>query len=116
MSPAHPELAAGRWWELSLVEQLAIVGSEVERALDWASENNPGYSRRALERGRELLDLTIADSLPLHRLKELTRTRETLLDYFLGDNGLGSTEAAWRRYFAACGLAAALRKERSREQ
>jgi hypothetical protein len=116
MSPAHPELVAGRWWGLSLVEQLADVGSEVERALDWASKNNPEYSRRALERGLELLDLTIADPRHLHRLKELTRPRETLLDYFLGDNDFGSTEAAWRRYFAAFGLAAALQKERSREQ
>jgi hypothetical protein len=89
MSPAHPELVAGRWWTLSLVEQLANVGT---------------------------LDLTIADPRHLHRLKELTRTRETLLDYFLGDNDFGSTQGAWRRYFAAFGLAAALRKERSREQ
>jgi hypothetical protein len=32
---AHPSLAAGRWRTFSLMEQLAHVGSEVERALNW---------------------------------------------------------------------------------
>jgi hypothetical protein len=31
MSHAHPELAAGRWNSLSFLEQMANVGSEVER-------------------------------------------------------------------------------------
>jgi len=29
----HAELAAGRWFDLSLVEQLAHIGSEVDRAI-----------------------------------------------------------------------------------
>jgi hypothetical protein len=33
MAPLHASLAAGRWTELSVVEQLANVGSEVERAI-----------------------------------------------------------------------------------
>ena len=111
MSPQHPELAGGRWRTLSLVEQLANVGSEVERALSWASKDNPEYSRMALERGMELLELTIADPKHRHRLKELTRLREALLDYFLGENQFGSTASGWRSYFDAYGLAFALRKQ-----
>ena len=44
MTAQHPELAAGRWQTLSLMEQLANVGSEVERALNWAAKGNAEYS------------------------------------------------------------------------
>lgn len=115
MSPLHPELAAGRWQALSLVEQLANTGSEVERALNWSAKGRPDYTQNALERALELLDLTIAD--PKHhgrlgRLKELTRLREVLLDYFVGENQFGSSGASWRSYFHPFGVAVALRKER----
>jgi hypothetical protein len=109
----HVGLASGRWWELELVEQLAHVGSEVERALTWAAKNRPDLSRNALERALELLDLSLAD--PEHRahkgrLKELTRLREVLLDYFVGGNEFGCSEADWRSYFGAFAMAAALRR------
>jgi hypothetical protein len=108
MSAVHSELAAGRWYTFPLVEQLANVGSEVERALSWTAKGNAEYSRRAITRGLELLGLTIADPRHRHRLKELTRLRETLLDYFWGENEFGSGERTWRRYFQAYGTAAAL--------
>jgi hypothetical protein len=113
MNEQHEELAAGRWQTYSLVEQLANVGSEVERALDWTAKGNAEYSARALERGLELLGLTIADPRHRHRLRELTRTREALLDYFWGDNEFGSEERNWRRYFQAFSMAAAIRRERA---
>jgi hypothetical protein len=111
VSPLHQELAAGRWQTLPLVEQLANVGSEVERALDWVAKGSSEYSMRAPCRGLELLDLTIGDLRHSGRLKELTRLREVLLDYFLGDNRFGSTGSGWRSYFHAYGLAAATKKE-----
>ncbi len=107
----HQELAAGRWRTLSLLEQLANTGSEVERALNWAAKGNSDYSARAVDRGLELLGLTIADPKNRLRLKELTRVREALLDYFLGSNEYGSSPAAWRSYFRAYGMAVALRRQ-----
>ena len=109
----HPSLAAGRWSRLSLVEQLANVGSEVERALTWQNKKNPEYSRLAFLRSLELLGLTIADPRHQRRLKELTRLREALLDHFLGDNAYGSTEKGWRAYFFAFGYAASLKRHKS---
>jgi hypothetical protein len=94
MTPAQRETpAAGRWREFSLVDQLANVGSEVERALNWLNKGNPEYSRLAFLRALELLNLTIADPKHRNRLRELTRLREALLDFFLGDNAFRSSES-----------------------
>ena len=104
----HQELAAGRWFRLSLVEQLANVGSEIERTMRWRGKGNAEYGRRAFERALELLDLSIADEKNRSRLKELTRLRETLADYFWFDNRYGSSDESWGRYFHAFTHVAAL--------
>lgn len=114
MTSHHPGLAAGRWFELTLIEQLANVGSEVERALNWADKGNCDLSCRAFERALELLELTMADTRHRHRLKEPARVREALLDYFIGENQYGSSDDSWKRYFYQYALAAAINKERGR--
>ncbi len=107
----HRELAAGRWRSLPLIEQLANTGSEIERAPNWAAKGNAEFSALAVDRALELLDLTIADPKNRCRLKELTRLREALVDYFFGSNEYGSSRAAWHRYFDAYGLGVALRRQ-----
>lgn len=96
----HAELATGRWARLSLAEQLANIGSEVERALNWKAKNNPDYSLRAAERALELSDLSLASTGNFARLKEVARVREILADYFYGANEYESTETSLRSYFA----------------
>ncbi len=86
MSVQHPELAAGRWSQLSLVEQLANVGSEVERALRWRAKHQEAYGRQAFKRALELIDLTLADFKNASRLKEVARLRELFVDNFFGSN------------------------------
>ncbi len=113
MTAQHSSLAAGRWQTLSLVAQMANIGSEVERALNWLNKNNAEYSRLAVLRALELLGLTIADPRHRRRLKEITRVREALLDYFLGENEFQSTEKSWRSYFYAFSFALALEKQRT---
>ncbi len=107
MTRVHQDLAAGRWLDLRLVEQLAHVGSEVERTMRWRGKGNMEYARRAFERALELLDLTIADPKHRSRLRELTRLREVLADSFWFDNHYGSTDESWHRYFHAFTHAAA---------
>jgi len=107
----HESLAAGRWHTLSLVAQLANVGSEVERALNWRDKHNDEYSRLAFLRALELMNLTIADPRHRCRLKELTRLREALLDYFLGSNEFRSTDKIWRDYFYGFAYASALERK-----
>jgi hypothetical protein len=72
-------------------------------------------SARALDRGLELLALTITDPKHRGRLRELTRLREVLLDSFLGENRYGSTEASWHRYFHPFALAARGPEDRGRK-
>lgn len=99
MSQQHKELASGRWKELSFVEQMANIGGEVERALNWRAKQDLDYSRRAFERALELIDLTLDNITGMARLKELARMREAIVDFFAGSNQFGSTEASWRIYF-----------------
>lgn len=106
MSPQHQELSAGRWGELPFVDQMANIGSEVNRALNWRKKENAPYCRQAVERALELLDLTLASAKTLSRLKELARVREILADYFWGSNEYGSTDRAWTNYFFAFNYAA----------
>ncbi|MCK5179587.1 MAG: hypothetical protein KAR32_08660 [Candidatus Omnitrophica bacterium] len=99
MMVQHRELASGRWAELSLSEQMANIGSEVSRALNWRKKGNDEYSRKAVCRALELISLTVnsADRFPL--IREMTRLREALLDYFFGENQFQSSESLWRKYF-----------------
>ncbi len=111
MNRQHKELGAGRWFGLTFLEQMANVGSEVERAILWRERGNDEYSTRAVERVLELLDLTIADTGNRKRLRELTRVREALVDYFYSDNQYDSSDKLWRAYFYAFGYAARCRLE-----
>ncbi|MBI4972291.1 MAG: hypothetical protein HZA27_01145 [Candidatus Omnitrophica bacterium] len=98
MTYQHKELSQGRWMRFSFIEQMANIGSEVERAIVWR-EKNEDYAKKAFVRQLELLDLTIADPKNCLRLKELTRLREVLVDYFAFDNQYRSSHKLWRSYF-----------------
>ena len=100
MTHQHKELAAGRWNKLSFCEQMANIGSEVERALVWRGKNNAAYSENAFGRALELVDLTLESVSSFPRLKEIARMREVMVDYFAGTNQFGSTDTLWRKYFS----------------
>lgn len=108
MNYQHKGLAAGRWYSLSFVEQMANIGSEVERAISWRKKGKLESSRSAFDRALELLDLTIADDKNVSRLKEIVRTREVLADHFAFDNIYCSTDENWQKYFLAFNFAARL--------
>jgi len=95
----HKNLTEEKWFSLSLAEQMANVGSEIERTILWRKKDQK-YSQLAFERALELLDLTKLDPKNRARLKELCRTREMLVDWFF-DNEYHSSDALWQRYFFA---------------
>ncbi len=99
MNYQHKNLAGGRWNELPLVEKMANIGSEVERALNWRIKKNADYAQKAFERALELIDLTLAYDKNYAHLKEICRMREAIVDYFFGVNQFMSSESSWRNYF-----------------
>ena len=108
MEYQHKSLANGRWQKLSFFEQMANIGSEVERAIKWKNKNNTQYCRMAFERALELLDLTVDNEKKGNQLRELLRLREVLVDYFAFENIYGSSDQKWHNYFYAFSFAARL--------
>lgn len=106
MNYQHKELASGRWNNLSFVEQMANIGSEVERTINWKKRGDIKNSQSAFDRSLELLDLTIADNKNSSRLSEIVRAREALADHFVFDNTYNSTDENWQNYFLAFNYAA----------
>ena len=100
LSYQHKNLAAGRWNQLSFVEQMANIGSEVERALNWQAKHKPDYARQAFERSLELIDLTLDNLKGFARLKEIARLREAIVGFFSGENHFKFTDKSLRNYFS----------------
>lgn len=88
-----------RWNNFTLAEQMANIGAEVGRTINWRKKRNKTMSTNALYRGLELLDLTINDKKNKNSLKEILRVREALIDFFLGDNIYKSSDTIWEKYF-----------------
>lgn len=109
----HKDVTLERWFKFSLFEQLANVGTDIERAIYWKENGNLNYSKQAFERALELLNLTITD--PKNRgakLKEIVRVRESLIDHFVYDNEYRTTDTLWQQYFFNFNYAAALQRGR----
>jgi hypothetical protein len=107
-SPLHKSLAEGRWLTFSIVEQLANVGSEFERAASAFQRGDRERFEKAFERMLELLDLTIADPKSRNpcRLRELLRLREAVCDVFHGNEVYGIPIDVLKKDFLYFGIAA----------
>lgn len=95
----HKNLADGKWFILSLAEQMGNIGSEVSRALGWQEKNEKILSENAGQRALELFDLTLQDPRWLKRLKEIARAREVFCDFFYGDNTYITGRKELEKYF-----------------
>jgi len=94
----HKELASGRWFKLSLMEQLANIGSEVSRARKWQGKDK-NFFWGAVERALELFDLTLEDKRWRGRLREIARVREVFCDTVLGKKNYQTSLEDLERYF-----------------
>ena len=95
----HKNLKEQDWFKLTLVAQMANIGSEAIRAVNWKNKNNTEYSDLALYRALELLNLTKSDKKNILRLKEVTRIYELLVDFFKGENIYNTTPQFITKYF-----------------
>lgn len=98
MAFQHSSMAAGRWFEYSLCEQMGNIGSEVGRANRW-KEKDPALFEGAVFRAIELIDLTLSDKRWKNRLREIARSREVLCDAFTGGKEYHSSFAELEKYF-----------------
>ncbi|MBI5220703.1 MAG: hypothetical protein HY978_02625 [Candidatus Liptonbacteria bacterium] len=104
----HKDLAAGRWFGLSILEQLGNIGSEVSRAAKWQSRN-PEIFAGAVDRSLDLFDLTLADPrwFQTGRRYEIARAREVFCDAALNQGAeYGSQLKDLQSYFDQFALAA----------
>jgi hypothetical protein len=85
---------------MSLVQQLANIGSEVERAFSMKRKGREEMASTAFDRSLDLIDLTLSDPRwNGGKRKELARLREFFCDMFLGENAYGMSEEFFSRYF-----------------
>ncbi len=110
MGYQHKSLAEGRWTQMSLSEQMANIGSEISRALNWKRKNNEKYCQKSVIRALELISLTIDNTTVKSHFKEITRLREVILDYFYGPNEFSSSDISLEKYFNHFGYAARNKK------
>ena len=105
---------AERWQQLSLNEQLANVGADIDRVIRWRARGNFETGQKVFERALELLNLTLNDSkiFKTPARWELLRVREALVDYFMYDNEYGSSDELWSKYFYFFSFRAAKERER----
>ncbi len=109
----HKSLAEGRWAQMSLSEQMANIGSEISRALNWKRKNNEKYCLKSVGRALELISLTLDCITVTSHIKELARLKEVILDYFYGNNEFSSSEILWEKYFNHFNFAARKQKNLS---
>jgi hypothetical protein len=100
-------VAGVRWNRFSLVEQLANVGSEVERTIAAHDAGKTERFNNALARALALFDLTAADPRWAgHRRREVLRAREKFCELFFDASVPVDSAEGLRRYFLAFGVAA----------
>lgn len=103
-----------RWKTFSLLEQLANVGSEVDRAIRAHESRNAARFDGALARALELFDLTAADPR-WHgaRRREILRGREEFCRVFFDPSVDSRSSSGLRRYFLHFAAAANRRVSRA---
>jgi hypothetical protein len=98
-------LTRERWFKLSFDEQMANVGADVGRAINWR-EKDMWRSGGAFETSLELLDLTIDDEKNKEKFEELFNVRKDLVDYFISGSVDKLIDEKWNSYFYAFNYAA----------
>lgn len=105
--PLHKDLAAGRWFSLTLAQQLGNVGSEIGRAATYVRQGKNERQESALARAFELIDLTLSDNRWAGpRRREIARLREVCADTFYGDREYRSTPESLEKYLYHFAVAA----------
>ena len=111
----HQDLADGKWFTMTLFEQMSNIGSEVHRTIlaGEDEEQRKGAFRRALE----LFYLTLSDPRwkGTGRYKEIGRVYELYCHAVLGNNEFKTSLEDLDRYFHPYTYAAQLERHQMRK-
>lgn len=79
-------MEAKQWQNLSTINQLGNIGSEISRAQYWRQKNDLNSSRAALSRALDLANLTLSDKKNFGSRHELARLKEVVADLLAETN------------------------------
>jgi len=87
-----------RWHTLSLAAQMGNIASELSRAYHFEKKNDDACRENSFMRAFELIDLTISDQRYLKKLKELTRLREVICNWYSRSNTYDVSPESIQKY------------------
>ncbi len=90
-----------KWWEMSIGQQIANVGSEVARAIRHKNKGNKEGAEEYCIHAVEMLGYSKLDPKNINRRKELLLAQEELVDYLLGENRYGNDDASIMKWYDA---------------
>ena len=107
-------MAAGRWFEFTLAEQMSNIGSEVNRYVKWKNKNQEDLAQKAFERALELMNLSMLDKKFYNtpKLKEIGRLKETFIDTVSFGNNYNVPLDFFQKYFLDFGIIASKQRDR----
>jgi len=105
MDIKHQTMAGGRWFELSLAEQMGNIGSEVSRTIHWQNKDE-ALLQGAVERCLELFNLTLDDPRWVNQKWEICRSRELFVDALYGGKNYHTSLQDMMKYFDQFALVA----------
>ena len=95
----HTEKLHNSWRNMSFLEMMGNIGSEVERTIKWKEKRNEEYSKLSFFRSLELFWLTLDSQLTSSQIKEVARAREIWIDFVYFENEYKTEAEQWRKYF-----------------
>ena len=98
-------MAGGRWFELSLAEQMGNIGSEVSRTIHWQNKDKALFEG-AIERFLELFNLTLDAPRWTSQKREICRSRELFVDAVYGSENYHTSLQDMMKYFDQFALVA----------
>lgn len=101
----HTDLANGKWYTLTLAEQMGNIGSEIHRLVISENKDRSRFDS-ALDRALELIDLTLSDPRWKKGYKEIARVREVLCDICFGETQYNTSLKELDDYFFQFALVA----------
>lgn len=105
----HKELSSGKWNKLSLPEQMANIGVEVNRTIIFHKKKDIERFKKAFIRALELFDLTLDDDRWRGREKEIARSREVFCGVFFAPEMEDESDFI-NKYFLQFGVFVRLKK------